>query len=705
MIKVCGGNYYFQLGENPNNKDSHGYPIIDPSVDLQINTSKISSYSIDRYHSILIKRDGKLLGTGYNKEGQISGSLPKKTIDHFTEFSIKDSKGRTCFPISAVCGSSYTLYMVSDPENKNRSQLAYSSSELNSEYPVILNIGDRNPVALFGSFSNAAVIDSDGAIILVPYLIRKSPNTLLEPIFMPNGEKAVSIACCQVFVIVLTSSGKVFRSPLPQLRFSEVTDLSIYEIVHIAGIYEHCFVVTKEGKVFGYGSNKYGSLGLGDKIEKVNKFTEISDLKPYKIVAAYAGCDHSLFQTAEGKILACGDNSFGELFLSNNQNKAKIYSPVETTITSDASFCIAGSRISAVFIGCVPPNGPNKRLPSEKVGKAPTEIKEDIPSLKAEISRLQRENIELLTENASLKETVTYLHESLKTDKLEILDSEAIHNLKIVREISFGGSGKVVEVVKEEKYALKMMNPENNDVEKQRSFIGEYEKLSLLSHPNIIHTHGIFFSDDSQPFSILLEYCLTDIGRAIKNASLSNLEIAKSVIQIAEAMRYVHSMNIIHRDLKPQNVLIGQDNLVRVSDFGISKLMTTEEQGTTFGAGTQKFMAPEILNEEKYDEKVDVYSFGVLLFFMVSAGEMPKITLIQVGTGKKATIPTTFAPFAQKLIDKCWNFDPKERPSFNEICEEIENNDFKVVELTYNEVLEIRKFWKRHKAKIPFYAE
>lgn len=721
MLRVCGGNYFFQLGTKPNNKNSHDYPIVSPPVDLSIDTSKLSSYSIDRYHSVLITHDGIIRGTGCNKEGQISGSLEKKTYDHYTEFTIKDRQGRLCKPISAVCGSSYTLYLVSDPDRPNRSLLAYSFSEIQSDNPIILNTGDKNPIALFGSFSNAAAIDSDGSLILIPYTVRKSPNSPLESVFLPNkGEKVIGVACCQHFIVVLSSSGRVYKSDLPKINFVEVVELFGQGVVDVSGIYDHCFAVCKNGSVYGYGSNKYGSLAIGDGKEEVTKFTEIEALKKFKITAAYAGCDHSLFLTADEKVLACGDNSFGELFLNiDHQNKTKFSLPIETSITAGASFCIAGSRISAVFIGDPPPNCPNRRIKQEKLplkraSSSKIEIKEKVKpiqspdkltTLKAEVDRLRIENTNLKTENENLSNRLSSLLNMNKQTSLQILDSETIESLRVIREISFGGSGKVVEVGKEEKYALKMMNPEETSVEKQRNFLGEYEKLNYLNHPNIIKTHGIFMSDEKNPLSILLEFCPTDISRAIKTDSLSPLELAKSIIQIAEAMRYVHAMQIIHRDIKPQNILIAQDGLIRVSDFGISKLMTTEEQSTAHGVGTQRFMAPEILNEEKYDQMVDVYSFGVLLYFMLSDGEMPKITVVQVGNGKKAPIPSNFTSFSQKLIDRCWNFDPKERPSFKEICTEIEKNDFAVVELDKPDVKTIKEFWKKHKLIIPPYKD
>ena len=117
--------------------------------------------------------------------------------------------------------------------------------------------------------------------------------------------------------------------------------------------------------------------------------------------------------------------------------------------------------------------------------------------------------------------------------------------------------------------------------------------------------------------------------------------------------------------------------------FGISKLMTSEEQSMTRGIGSQKFMAPEIINEESnYDEKVDVYSFGVVLYFMLSGGEMPIIKMVDILTRKKAEIPSKFTPFAKQLINSCWNFNSKDRPSFKFICDEIARDDYNLIVLT-----------------------
>ena len=168
-------------------------------------------------------------------------------------------------------------------------------------------------------------------------------------------------------------------------------------------------------------------------------------------------------------------------------------------------------------------------------------------------------------------------------------------------------------------------------------------------------------------------------------------------------MRFIHFKNIIHRDLKPTTILIGKDGKIKISGFGISKLMSPEEQTNTIGVGTQKYMAPELLNEEDYNEKVDVYSFGVLIFYILNDMKLPKITIIQVGQGKKAPIPPSFTPFAKDLINSCWNFDPNSRPSFNDISTQLKENAFQILELNEFETKEVQDLINKHQSLIPDY--
>lgn len=121
----------------------------------------------------------------------------------------------------------------------------------------------------------------------------------------------------------------------------------------------------------------------------------------------------------------------------------------------------------------------------------------------------------------------------------------------------------------------------------------------------------------------------------------------------------------------------------------------------TGGVGTLFFMAPEILNNNpNYTEKVDAYSFAVLTYFILSQGKMPKTSIAQICLGKKSNLPESFTGFAKEMIDACWNFDPKERPSFDQIYAQLVDNCDKLVEMSPEQQREVKIQVQNHIARI-----
>ncbi|KAK8898171.1 hypothetical protein M9Y10_000443 [Tritrichomonas musculus] len=324
--------------------------------------------------------------------------------------------------------------------------------------------------------------------------------------------------------------------------------------------------------------------------------------------------------------------------------------------------------------------------------------------MQTQIERMKEAHTEELRKQKEENKTTPSNGSTPMNKGLDILDSSSIDDLEKIEKIGRGSSGEIYKVFKKEIYALKIMEIEGKSYDEFRQFINEYGIMSILDHPNILKTHGIFLSNESTPPSFLLEFCPTNLDKAIKNKRMTKEEIVFTIYQIVEGMKYVHFRKVIHRDLKPTNILVASDGTIKISDFGISKLMTAEEQSMTKGLGTQKFMAPEIINEEDYDSKVDVYSFGVIVFFILSGGEMPTIKIRDICLGKKAEIPSSFTRFAKDLINACWEFDPKERPSFSKICEDIERNEFKLLDLNDTEMKEVQLMVKKLKEKIPPYS-
>ena len=695
MIKASGSNDHHQLGEKSNNKDIvDGSECISPPLIFDINRSKLSSISTYMDHTVMTTIDGEAFGIGDNSDGRISSSAPHEVFTKFTKIDLRDSNGEKCASFSAVCGEDYTLYLVEGGGSSAR--LAYASPQIGSGFPAILDAGSAEPVALFGGRRHAAAIDAGGSVVFVPASVGESPSRRLELSRLPGGEKAVSVACLDETVFALSGSGRVFWSEVggsQRLEFSLVEELAGTEIVHISGVCEHCLAVSSDGRVFGRGSNDYGCLCIGERGCTVGSFTLIPALEKHKIAAAYAGATHSLFQTREGKILACGDNRYGQLPISDAP-RFDPYPVTETEITSGATFCIAGYGTSLVFVGADAARSPNVAASFR--------------------SGLSEENARLRSENAALKARIRDLEQQLESisksgnrrepgsssgssgDRPAVLEAGEVAGLKRVGLVGRGSQSEVFKVAREELLALKVLISRNNasaNVASLRQLLREFEVLNSLNHSNIIRAHGICFGDADHAPSILLDLCSCSLNDRI--STMSAIEKVTSIYELSLALREVHSRGIIHRDVKPGNILFDSANHVKLSDFGIACIadVGTQTQSMTSGVGTLKFMAPELLRESRrYDAKVDVYSFGVVVFFILTGGDLPNINIIDAGLGKTAEIPGCVNGNGRSLISRCWSFDAKSRPSFAEIVAEIEKKHFKLIDGVEKHESEIKRF-------------
>lgn len=362
-IDVCGRNNNFALREKSNHKTRDGDKYIYPPFKSEFNPSEVISYSIyDK--TVAVTKDGVAHAIGDNSKSQISGSLRKKVLQKFSDINIKDAHNKDCLVKSAVCGGDYALYLITPKDDDSKKQLAYSHTNLEKEYPFVLNIGESIPIAIFGGYTDCAAITSVGSIIYIHELLYQSMSSSIIAVSLPGNEKAVSVVCCYDFVIVLGISGRVYESKKDQiLLFTEIPELKGKGIKSISGIYQHCFAVSNDGKVYvrGKDADNSGCLCLGKNAKSPDKFKEVKELSKYNIEEAYAGTNHSLFKTSDGKLLGCGDNRYGQILLASGPCKEKIYKPVETIVTN-ASYCVLGDCKTVIFKDCEPRMNPNREI-------------------------------------------------------------------------------------------------------------------------------------------------------------------------------------------------------------------------------------------------------------------------------------------------------------------------------------------------------
>ncbi|XP_014612785.1 PREDICTED: serine/threonine-protein kinase 3 isoform X4 [Polistes canadensis] len=196
--------------------------------------------------------------------------------------------------------------------------------------------------------------------------------------------------------------------------------------------------------------------------------------------------------------------------------------------------------------------------------------------------------------------------------------------------------------------------------------------LRKLNHPNIVQFKGV--CTQAPCYCIIMEYCpygpLYDLLR--DGEPVPPPRLVSWSKQIAAGMAYLHSHKIIHRDLKSPNVLIGQGEVVKISDFGTSREWNEISTRMSF-AGTVAWMAPEIIRNEPCSEKVDIWSYGVVLWELLS-GEVPykdvDSSAIIWGVGNNSLhlpIPASCPEGYRLLVKQCWAAKPRNRPSFKHI--------------------------------------
>lgn len=209
------------------------------------------------------------------------------------------------------------------------------------------------------------------------------------------------------------------------------------------------------------------------------------------------------------------------------------------------------------------------------------------------------------------------------------MEPEIIGNrYKIIELIAHGMMGPVyrgLDLETDQKVAVKTLNPKllRDQPDLVERFRREDEGLRQLNHPNIVHRLAAI--EEKSGYYIIMEY--------VEGGSLRNLldesgpitlpRVLEIALDLADALTRTHRMGIIHRDIKPENVLIAADGTPRLSDFGLAHYKNRQSLLDAGGiVGTWVYLPPETFKGLEVDERADIWSFGVLLFEMLS-GRLP----------------------------------------------------------------------------------
>ncbi|XP_027965863.1 LIM domain kinase 1 isoform X1 [Eumetopias jubatus] len=224
------------------------------------------------------------------------------------------------------------------------------------------------------------------------------------------------------------------------------------------------------------------------------------------------------------------------------------------------------------------------------------------------------------------------------------------------------------------------------DEETQRTFLKEVKVMRCLEHPNVLKFIGVLYKDKRLNF--ITEYIKGGTLRGIIKSMDSQYPWSQRVSfakDIASGMAYLHSMNIIHRDLNSHNCLVRENKNVVVADFGLARLMVEEKtqpedlrslkkpdrKKRYTVVGNPYWMAPEMINGRSYDEKVDVFSFGIVLCEIIGRVNADPDYLprtMDFGLNVRGFLdrycPPNCPPSFFPITVHCCDLDPENRPSF-----------------------------------------
>ncbi|XP_041815789.1 tyrosine-protein kinase Fer isoform X2 [Chelmon rostratus] len=206
-------------------------------------------------------------------------------------------------------------------------------------------------------------------------------------------------------------------------------------------------------------------------------------------------------------------------------------------------------------------------------------------------------------------------------------------------------------------------------------FLSEARILKQYDHPNIVKLIGV--CTQRQPIYIVME--LVPGGDFLsflrkKKDELKTKQLVRFSVDAAAGMAYLESKNCIHRDLAARNCLVGEGSVLKISDFGMSR---QEDDGIYSSSGLKqipiKWTAPEALNYGRYSSESDVWSYGILLWETFSLGICPYPGMTnqqareQVEKGYRMACPQRCPDDVYKVMQRCWQYNPEDRPKFSEL--------------------------------------
>lgn len=209
-----------------------------------------------------------------------------------------------------------------------------------------------------------------------------------------------------------------------------------------------------------------------------------------------------------------------------------------------------------------------------------------------------------------------------------------------------------------------------------QAFLQETTVMTKLQHKNLVRLLGVILHNGLQ---IVTEFMakgnLVNFLRTRGRLVISTVQLLRFALDVCEGMEYLESQKLIHRDLAARNILVSDEGVAKVSDFGLAKVDCKISDNAKLPV---KWTAPEALKKETFSTKSDVWSYGIFLWETFSYGRQPypKMSLSEVRQcveqGYRMEAPEECPQGIYPLMRSCWEKEPRRRPSFHKLLEKLE---------------------------------